>query len=146
MQFRESANGKRIEILAYRGYSKEKKRSIVERLGSVTADTAEPITAGLVSSMSAEECQEFQQWRERYLQELELNRLQSFIDDFDSNMQKIATCIKDGDITVSQEWCDSAFDSWDMVKSAMRKQGLKRSRKSAPADQQAGPDMFDRIP
>jgi hypothetical protein len=75
-----------------------------------------------------------------------LNRLQSFIDDFDSNMQKVATCIKDGDITVSQEWCNTAFNAWDEVKAAMRKQGLKRSRKGGSADQQVGPDMFDKIP
>ena len=55
MQFRQQ--GRRVQVLAYRGYNKEKKRADVKMLGSFDRYTFE-MTDGLLDSLTVEEKEE----------------------------------------------------------------------------------------
>ena len=66
MQFKKV--GKKIQVLAYRGYDKEKRRSIVQLLGTLDAYTLEPST-GLLDSLTVDEKIELQSYKENIKQQ-----------------------------------------------------------------------------
>lgn len=141
MQFKE--NGRRIDILAYSGYDKEKRRSVVKRLGSISRFTYEPITDGLLECMTVEQKDELQSYIDSKLQEDKKNRLQSEVNYLSQSIKNAADGIN-SDARITQGQVDAIFDEFDNLKKAMRKQGFKRTRKSKKAvadDNQAS--MFD---
>ena len=62
MQFKKQGN--RVQVLAYRGYDKVKRRAIVKMLGSYDVHSYE-MTDGLLDNMTAEEKEELQSYIEK---------------------------------------------------------------------------------
>ena len=61
MQFKRQ--GRRVQVLAYRGYDKEKRRAIVKMMGSIDAYSYEP-SDGLIENLTDEEKKELQSYIE----------------------------------------------------------------------------------
>lgn len=141
MQFKE--NGRRIDILAYSGYDKEKKRSVVKRLGSIDRFTYKPITEGLLECMTVEQKDELQSYIDNKLHEDKKRRLQSEVNYLSQSIKNAADGVNN-DACITQDQVDAIFDAFDVLKKAMRKQGFTRTRKpkkSTESDNQAS--MFE---
>jgi len=120
MQFKRQ--GRRVQVLAYRGYDKEKRRAIVKMMGSYDVYSYEP-SDGLIDSLTDDEKKELQSHIETERQEAEKRSRQY-----------------------------SATDTWAAIEAltkAMRKAGYPKPRKApqkaadAPMPGQAGLPLGD---
>lgn len=143
MQFKKV--GKRIQVLVYRGYDKEKKRSIIKMLGSLDRYTYEP-TDGLINSLTEDEKIELQSYIEKERQYGEKILIQYDIDNSVCHIKKITDALKSGDFEFSEEWADEMWTALNSLNQAMRKAGFKRSQKKpvkGPESSLSVQAMFD---
>lgn len=143
MQFKKT--GKRIQVLVYRGYDKEKKRSIIKMLGSLDRYTYEP-TDGLINSLTEDEKIELQSYIEKERQYGEKILIQYDINNSVCHIKKITDALKSGDFEFSKEWADEMWTALDSLNQAMRKAGFKRPQKKpvkCPESSLSVQAMFD---
>ncbi len=134
MQFKKV--GKKIQVLAYRGYDKEKRRSIVQLLGTLDAYTLEPST-GLLDSLTVDEKIELQSYKENIQQQ---NKKQ-----YDShNVLFIASRINEVSVlletpenyTIGEEWGGRVWDSIEKLQKSLKKAGYAKPKREPKAKQQ----------
>lgn len=127
MQFRRAKN--RIQVLAYRGYDKEKKRSIIKMLGSFDAETFE-YPDSLTNDMTVDEKEELQSYIEsmrhsnrNFLLKIETLYLYRSIDKVSASLT--------GEIDyMTDEVANGLYASIDGLYKALRKAGYKRPSKA----------------
>lgn len=134
MQFKRVKN--RVQVLAYRGYDKEKKRAIVKMLGSFDAHSFDP-SDGLTDSMTVEEKEELQS----YIEKLRLSRkessLQSSTKYLHSHIDTVSDSLALEDNYMTDDIAVRLYASIDSLQKALRKAGYKRPakpKKTGPAD------------
>ena len=146
MQFKRQ--GRRVQVLAYRGYDKEKRRAIVKMVGSIDISLFEP-SDGLIENLTDEEKTELQSYIETERQSAKKQNRQYFARSAASRIAEIADTIKAGDFEPSDTW---AVDTWAAIEAltkAIRKAGHPKPRKApqkaadAPMPGQAGLPLGD---
>lgn len=130
MQFKRQ--GRRIQVLAYRGYDKDKRRAIVKMIGSLDGYTFEP-SDGLIDSMTAEEKEELQSYIEKERLSKKNSMRQSFTHTIASQMKTAADCLTAGEFAASDTWATDVWAAIDALSKAMRKAGHPRPTKPAKA-------------
>lgn len=78
MQFK-VVNGNRIQLVAYRGHNKEKKRPIVKTLGAIYKDSLEPV-GNLMELLDDDEKQELARYVERTRRDREIEGNRKLMD------------------------------------------------------------------
>jgi hypothetical protein len=128
MQFKKQGN--KIQVLAYRGYDKEKRRAIVKMLGSYDVHSYK-LTDGLLDSLTVEEKEELQSHIEKERQSFEKEIRQYNAKYIDSRIKEIADSIKNGEFEISDEWAENVYGALDALTKTMRGAGYAKPRKVA---------------
>ena len=139
MQFREAKG--RIQVLAYTGYDKEKRRSVVQLLGSMDKYDLKP-TDTLLERMTDEQKKELQSYIEKERQSREKLSLQSGATFIDSYIKKATDSLTKEVFVPDAAWADQVYAAVDELTRAMRKTGFPRPKK-AKAKKAAPPDHPD---
>ena len=139
MQFREAKG--RIQVLAYAGYDKEKRRSVVQLLGSIDKYTLEP-TDKLLEKMTDEQKQELQAYINKKRQAQKNFALQSNAKYIDSQITKVTDSLTKEVFVPDAAWADQVYAAVDELTKAMRRAGFPRPKK-AKAKKAAPPDHPD---
>ena len=146
MQFKRQ--GRRVQVLAYRGYDKEKRRAIVKMVGSIDVYSYEP-SDGLTENLTDEEKTELQSYIETERQAAEKRTRQYFAESSASRISEVADTIKAGDFEPSEAWAADTWAAIEALTKAMRKAGYPKPRKApqkaadAPMPGQAGLPLGD---
>ena len=146
MQFKRQ--GRRVQVLAYRGYDKEKRRAIVKMMGSIDAYSYEP-SDGLIDNLTDEEKKELQAYIETERQAAEKLSRQYSAKSAASRIKEVADTIRAGDFEPSEAWAADTWAALDELSKAMRKAGYPKPRKApkkaadAPMPSQAGLPLGD---
>ena len=141
MQFKRQ--GRRVQVLAYRGYDKEKRRAIVKMMGSIDVYSFEP-SDGLIENLTDEEKTELQSYIETERQAAEKRTRQYFANSAASRIKEVADTIQGGDFEPSEAWAADTWAAIEALTKAMRKAGYPKLRKApqkaadAPMPGQAG--------
>lgn len=141
MQFKRQ--GRRVQVLAYRGYDKEKRRAIVKMMGSYDVYSYEP-SDGLIDSLTDDEKKELQSHIETERQEAEKRSRQYSAKSAASRIKEVADTIQGGDFEPSEAWAADTWAAIEALTKAMRKAGYPKPRKApqkaadAPMPGQAG--------
>ena len=141
MQFKRQ--GRRVQVLAYRGYDKEKRRAIVKMMGSIDVYSYEP-SDGLIEILTEEEKTELQSYIETERQAAEKRSRVYYAKSAASRIVEVADTIKAGDFEPSEAWAADTWAAIEALTKAMRKAGYPKLRKApqkaadAPMPGQAG--------
>ena len=146
MQFKRQ--GRRVQVLAYRGYDKEKRRAIVKMMGSIDVYSFEP-SDGLIENLTDEEKTELQSYIETERQAAEKRSRQYFANSAASRIKEVADTIQGGDFEPSEAWAADTWAAIEALTKVMRKAGYPKPRKAtqkaadAPMADQAGLPLGD---
>ena len=142
MQFRKV--GKRIRVLAYRGYDKDKRQSVIKMLGSFDAYTHET-PAELLDNLNDEEKAELKDYISGLKQQSSERYEQILISHLGRDVVKVAGLILDENSTQSEQWGNEMWSALETMQKSLKKAGFKRpvkQPKSKPVNQQqAGLDL-----
>jgi hypothetical protein len=147
MQFKKM--GKRIQILAYRGYDKDKRRSVIKMVGSFDAYTLEA-SAELLESLTDDEKIELQSYIENVRQGHKKEYDSLRVSMIGKDITKVSELIQSEECdNLSAQWANEAWLAMDKLQKALRKRGLNRPPKQKiikknlqdSTTQQAGLDL-----
>jgi len=137
MQFKKLGN--RIQVLAYRGYDKVKKRAVIKVQGSIVVGSYE-LSDGLLNNLTDEEKIELQSYinieRQSEYKKVRLCEAQELA----SLIKKVSDTIKEGDFAVSPTWAADALESMAQLTKTLRKAGYGKPRKTAQKASEAAPE------
>lgn len=131
MQFKKRGN--KIQVLAYEGYDKEKRRSIVKAKGTLCAYTFKP-SEGLIDNLTDKQKEELQSYINNERQKERKNRLQYTASSIDSYINKATEALEQSLYQLNEAKALNIYEAMDRLKKAMRKQGF--SRKAVKQQQQ----------
>ena len=142
MQFKKV--GKRIQVLAYRGYDTEKRRAVVRMLGSFDAYTYET-PAELLDNLSDEEKAELKDYISGLKQQSSEQYEQMLISHLGRDVVKVAGLILDENSRQSEQWGNEMWAALETMQKSLKKAGFKRPVKQPKSEvvnqQQAGLDL-----
>ena len=124
MQFKRQ--GRRVQVLAYRGYDKEKRRAIVKMMGSIDVYSYEP-SDGLIENLTDEEKKELQSYIETERQAAEKRNRQYSAKSAASRIKEVADTIRAGDFEPSEAWAADTWAAIEALTKAMRKAGSSQN-------------------
>jgi len=130
MQFREQ--GKRIQVLGYRGYDKAKRRAVVKLLGSFDRYTFTP-SDGLLESMTDDEKLELQSHMETMRQSQQKAIGQHHMKNLASHIKSVCDSMTDehdGSI-INKEYASQIYEAVDSLTKKLRKLGYSRTIRQA---------------
>ncbi|TAM11554.1 MAG: hypothetical protein EPN72_10785 [Nevskiaceae bacterium] len=127
MQFKRKGN--RIQVLAYRGYDREKRRAIVRMLGAMDAHTLEP-SDGLIESLTHSEQAELQAYLETIRQADDLLARQAGARAAPDHIREIADTLRAGDFKPDETWAAQTWESLAVLQRTLRRAGFAKPRKA----------------
>jgi HEAT repeat protein len=123
MQFRKV--GKRIRVLAYRGYDKDKRQSVIKMLGSFDAYTHEtPVE--LLDNLNDEEKAELKDYINGLKQQSSERYEQILISHLGRDVVKVAGLILDENSRQSEQWGNEMWAALETMQKSLKKAGFKR--------------------
>lgn len=130
MQFKEV--GKKIQVLAYEGYDKEKRRSVIRMKGSIDRYTYE-LTDGLLESLTDEQKKELQEYIDNKRQKDEKRSMRASALYADSSIERVTDAIKaaeDGGYLgeLDVEWARRTWAALDALGKELKRLGYPKSR------------------
>jgi len=141
MQFREAKG--RIQVLAYRGYDKEKRRSVVQLLGSIDKYDLKP-TDTLLERMTDEQKQELQSYIKNERQSRDEASKRGAARYLHSQIKTVADSLTTGVYEPDAAWADQVYRAIDELTRTMRRAGFPRPKKAKkPAADH--PDFFSSV-
>lgn len=137
MQFKEV--GKRIQVLAYRGYDKEKKRAVIKLLGSFNKYSYE-MSDGLEESLTDAEKEEVQSYIKKIQQSFNDDMLRSLPFLICSQIEHLSNSLNAKETDISAEQANTLFERIDLLSKALKKAGHKKPAKAVkkPVDAAQG--------
>lgn len=129
MQFR--VQGNRVQVLAYRGYDREKRRAQVKLMGSFNRWTFD-MTDGLMDSLTVDERSELQSHIEKIRLEVSEMANRHNIRTVAKTVREAADCLTSdkSDSLITAEVASSILEAMDSLTAALRKRGFRRVAKS----------------
>lgn len=119
MQFRENKKNGRIYVLHYAGYDKEKRRSIIEQLGTVTGIT---FYASPGKTLTDDQMKEVDEFLSEKRKEHDVAMSKYRFSEFPERFKDIAAAAAAG-AAIKPEWAKSVWESWEILSRELRKQG-----------------------
>lgn len=126
MQFKRQ--GRRTQVLAYRGYDKEKRRAIVKMMGSIDVYSYEP-SDGLIENLTDEEKTELQSYIETERQSAEKQSRQYSVKSAARRINEVADTIKAGDFQPDEAWAAKVWSAMDALARELRRAGHPKPKK-----------------
>lgn len=126
MQFKKV--GKRIQVVAYAGYDREKKRAKVTMLGSMCQRNLKP-KPELIAKLTPAQKEELQAYIDKHRQSREIAELEQMLAKAPNTLREIAECITSEIGDVNQEWANQIYASIDNLTKVMRRNGMERPPK-----------------
>lgn len=128
MQFRPA--GKRVQVLAYRGYDKTKKRAQVKLLGSFDRYSYD-LSDGLADALTDDEKAELQSHIEKMRQLLDSTIRQSNVRHLASRIKEVSDSLTDEQYAsrITPEYASEVYQSIDSLTKTLRKLGHVRPAK-----------------
>jgi hypothetical protein len=125
MQFREQ--GKRIQVLGYRGYDKAKRRAVVKLLGSFDLYEFTP-SDGLVESLTDDEKLELQSHIENILQSRAKAVGRSHLRSLASHIKNVSDSLieESSDGILTEQYACQIYEAVDSLTKKLRKLGYSR--------------------
>ncbi len=127
MQFKEQKG--RVQVLAYDGYDKEKRRAIVKMLGSFDRYTYSP-SVGLLENLTDEQRMELQSEIEKRRQSDSRKIQQDAISYSDSRIKLYADIISSGEYDIPPEKADQIWEAMELLARSLKKAGFKKPLKT----------------
>lgn len=140
MQFKKV--GGRVQVLAYRGYDKDKKRSVVQLLGTMNAYTLEP-SSGLLEKLTDDEKTELQSYKETVRQQEQKQYDSYSVLNTASRIESISKLLETPEnYPLNQQWGEEVWLALGKLQKALKKAGHPKPKKaSLQNDKQAGLDL-----
>ena len=126
MQFKTVKN--KIQVLAYRGYDKAKKRAIVKMLGSVDSITFEP-TVGLIECLTQEENNELQSYIENKRQSSINESRQLLLDCIDSRIIEVSDIVDNEEFVLAEDHAQKIWLAIEKLEHALKKRKFTKPKK-----------------
>ena len=127
MQFKEQKG--RVQVLAYDGYDKEKRRAIVKMLGSFDRYDYS-LSVGLLEKLTAEQKDELQSEIEKRRQSDSHKIQQDAISYSDSRIKLYADIVSSGEFDIPAEKADQIWEAMDLLARSLKKAGFKKPPKT----------------
>ena len=127
MQFKEQKG--RVQVLAYDGYDKEKRRAIVKMLGSFDRYNYS-LSVGLLEKLTAEQKDELQAEIEKRRQSDSRKIQQDAISYSDSRIKLYADIISSGEYDIPVEKADQIWEAMDLLARSLKKSGFKKPHRT----------------
>ncbi len=132
--------GNRIQVLAYRGYDKEKRRAIVKVLGSMDAYMLD-VPKDLLDVLSEDEKAEVVSYIADTKAKNQKRNNALSIQYIASNLDRVADLVQGGveDYELSEQWGVEVWAALEKMQKSLRKAGFKRpvrQPKPKPVNQQ----------
>ena len=115
--------GNKTQVLAYRGYDREKKRSIVRMIGSISGLKFTP-TDRYQDSITDDEKQEIQEYIEYVHRNDVIESACGVFKDMPEILLVCLTVLRDKDTMVSKEWAEKVWKGIDEIGRELRKRGF----------------------
>ena len=131
MQFKEV--GGKIQVIAYRGYDKEKKRAITKMLGSLAKYTYSP-SDGLTESLTDEEKTELQSYIEKERLSDNLNVRQYNVNSAASQIKNVYDSLADESVKIDDRQAEQILSAMAELHKALRKRGYKKPKSDSRTD------------
>ena len=126
MQFKEQKG--RVQVLAYEGYDKEKRRAIVKMLGSFDRYDYS-LSVGLLEKLTVEQKTELQSEIERRRQSDDKRMDSYIISDSHSRINKIADIVSSGEYDSQAIMADKIWEAMDLLARSLKKAGFTKPRR-----------------
>ena len=127
MQFKEQKN--KVQVLAYEGYDKEKRRAIVKMLGSFDRYDYS-LSVGLLERLTVEQKEELQSEIERRRQSDDKRMNSYIISDSHSRINKIADIISSGEYDSQAIMADKIWEAMDLLARSLKRAGFKKPHRT----------------
>ena len=127
MQFKEQKG--RVQVLAYDGYDKEKRRAIVKMLGSFDRYNYS-LSVGLLEKLTVEQKDELQAEIEKRRQSDSRKIRQDAISYSDSRIKLYADIISSGEYDIPVEKADQIWEAMDLLARSLKKSGFKKPHRT----------------
>ena len=127
MQFKEQKG--RVQVLAYDGYDKEKRRAIVKMLGSFDKYDYS-LSVGLLEKLTVEQKEELQSEIYKRRQSNDKIMRQAAILYSDSRISDYADIVSSGGYDIPPEKADQIWEAMDLLAKSLRKAGFKKPHKT----------------
>lgn len=127
MQFKEQKN--KVQVLAYEGYDKEKRRAIVKMLGSFDRYDYS-LSVGLLERLTVEQKKELQSEIERRRQSDDKRMNSYIISDSHSRINKIADIISSGEYDSQAIMADKIWEAMDLLARSLKRAGFKKPHRT----------------
>lgn len=123
MQFKKV--GDRIQILAYVGYDKEKRRAKVQMIGSMSY-YAPFINEELRSKLNDEQVAEVQVYIDERKEKESFENEKLHLEYMPSSLNRGARIIRDERFDISENKANAIFEALDEIKKALKERGFKK--------------------
>ena len=127
MQFKEQKN--KVQVLAYEGYDKEKRRAIVKMLGSFDRYDYS-LSVGLLERLTVEQKKELQSEIEKRRQSDDKRMNSYIISDSHSRINKIADIISSGEYDSQAIMADKIWEAMDLLARSLKRAGFKKPHRT----------------
>ena len=127
MQFKEQKG--RVQVLAYDGYDKEKRRAIVKMLGSFDRYNYS-LSVGLLEKLTVEQKDELQAEIEKRRQSDSRKIRQDAISYSDSWIKLYADIVSSGEYDIPPEKADQIWEAMELLARSLKKAGFKKPLKT----------------
>ena len=127
MQFKEQKG--RVQVLAYDGYDKEKRRAIVKMLGSFDRYDYS-LSVGLLERLTVEQKKELQSEIEKRRQSDDKRMNSYIISDSHSRINKIADIISSGEYDSQAIMADKIWEAMDLLARSLKRAGFKKPHRT----------------
>ena len=127
MQFKEQKG--RVQVLAYDGYDKEKRRAIVKMLGSFDRYDYS-LSVGLLEKLTDEQKEELQSEIDRRRQSHDNAMRQGAILYSDSRIKEYADIVSSGEYDIPPEKADQIWEAMELLARSLKKAGFKKPLKT----------------
>ncbi|RNE88343.1 hypothetical protein [Marichromatium sp. AB32] len=129
MQFKRQ--GKRIQVLAYRGYDREKRRSIVKMVGSFDRYSLSP-SDELMEKLTAEEKEELEAFIEKERQAFDSLHRSLAARCIAETLQDAVAAIESEEFEATEAWAAEAWAAINTLSKTLRRAGYPRPKKTRP--------------
>ena len=127
MQFKEQKG--RVQVLAYDGYDKEKRRAIVKMLGSFDRYDYS-LSVGLLEKLTVEQKEELQSEIDKRRQSNDKLMRQAAILYSDSRISDYADIVSSGEYDIPPEKADQIWEAMELLARSLKKAGFKKPLKT----------------
>ena len=119
--------GGKVQVLAYRGYDKVKKRAIVKMVGSISGQHFKPSVAQ-GDSLTVEEKAEIQTYIEKEKQKHDASMQQWISRSLPEKLGDAIEAIKAGNHQITEQWAEGVWNGMDELGRLLRKAGYGKHK------------------